>query len=73
MTTLLLIVQAIGCLAAGMGFGILIRDWQNRKFYNKYEHKIVYTIDLNLINPDEEIDAFINRAHEQKLGTYILK
>ena len=77
MTTLLLwvieIVQAFGCLAAGIGFGILIRDWQNRVLYNKYENKVVYTIDLALINEGEDIDDFINRAHQQKLGTYILK
>jgi hypothetical protein len=73
MNTLLLIIQAIGCLASGMGFGMLIRDHQNRILYKQYEHKVVYTIDLNLIKEDEAIDDFINRAHAEKLGTYIIK
>jgi hypothetical protein len=73
MSTVLLIVMAIGELMGGMGLGVLLRDWQNSVWYKQYEHKIVYTIDMSLIKPDEGIDDFINRAHDENLGTYIMK
>jgi hypothetical protein len=66
------IVQAVGCLMAGMGFGMMIRDRQNAKIYDHLEHKVVYTIDLGLIGENEDIDDFINRAHIEKLGVYKL-
>jgi hypothetical protein len=73
MTTWLLIVMAIAEVVGGMGMGMLFRDWQNRVLYTKVLNQVIYTIDLSLIHEDEEIWDFINRAHTEKLGTYIIK
>ena len=58
--------------------GVII-GYQFRRFETKvknkpgYEHKIIHTIDMNLIKPGEDIDDFIYRASVERLGTYIME